>query len=62
MGYYDDNFGEWQGMDEPEMVEFYHKVQRESEEKICRQCDRKVFLRRNYVICGSCADFNERGY
>lgn len=58
-GFYDDNFGHWDNMDDPEMVEFYHKVQRESEWKICKQCEARVFLRRGYVICNSCADQNE---
>jgi hypothetical protein len=59
MGYYDDNFGEWQGMDDPDMVEFYHKVQKESEWKVCAQCGDTVRIRRSYVICGRCADANE---
>ena len=60
-GYHDDNFGNWDGMDEPEMVEFYHQVQRESIRKVCSQCGRTVRLRPQYDICGSCADNNEMG-
>lgn len=60
MDYYDDNFGHWDGMDDPDMVDFYHQVQRESVWKTCRQCGRKVKLRPDYAICNSCADFNEK--
>ncbi len=59
--YYDDNFGHWENMDDPEMVEFYHQVQRESEVKTCQQCGETVRLRRQYVICNDCADRNEGG-
>jgi hypothetical protein len=59
-GYYDDNFGAWEDMNDPEMVDFYHQVQKESEWKTCKQCEERVSLRRNYVICNSCADQNER--
>lgn len=31
--YYDDNFGEWGGMDDPNMAKFYRQVQK----KICPQ-------------------------
>jgi hypothetical protein len=60
--YYDDNFGHWDmsGGDTEEMVAFYHEVQKDSVEKICKQCERRVFLRRSYVICNDCADQNER--
>lgn len=54
--YYDDNYGYWHDMDEPEMVEFYHQVQRESVDKVCERCGREVRLRRDYSICNSCAD------
>ena len=57
--YYDDNFGEWQNMQEEGMVEFYHQVQQESEVKVCKQCGETVRLRRQYVICNDCADANE---
>jgi hypothetical protein len=59
--YYDDNFGHWEDMDDPDMVEFYHKVQRESVEKKCEACGRLVRLRPDYSICNSCADKLERG-
>ena len=59
--YYDDNFGHW-NIESEEDVEFYHQVQRESQLTVCRQCDRKVMLRRGYNLCNSCADAMERGY
>lgn len=61
-GYFDDNFGHWEGMDDPDMVDFYRQVQRESVEKICKQCEQKVRIRPQYSICNSCADMNEKGY
>ena len=60
MPYFDDNFGEWHDMDDEGMVEFYHQVQKESVEKECSQCGRRVRLRPDYAICSSCADQNER--
>ena len=60
MDYYDDNFGHWDGMDDPDMVDFYHQVQKSSVWKTCRQCERKVKLRPDYDLCNSCAEHNER--
>lgn len=57
--YRDDNFGEWENMDDPDIVDFYHKVQAESVEKVCKQCGERVKLRPQYVICNDCADMNE---
>ena len=54
--YYDDNFGHWEDMDDPDMVDFYHQVQKESVKKTCEQCGRTVMLRPDYAICGNCAD------
>ncbi len=62
MNYYDDNFGFWDDMDDPDMVRFYKQVQRESIEKECRDCGRLVRLRPDYSICNSCADRRERGW
>ena len=59
--YNDDNFGEWENMDDPDMVDFYHQVQRENVEKICRGCDRPVMIRPDYAYCNSCADKIEKG-
>jgi len=35
--YFDDNFGTWDGMDEPEMVAFYHQCQRSNVTKVCKR-------------------------
>ena len=43
--YYDDNFGHWDEMDDPDMVDFYRQVQRESIMKECVICGRTVKLR-----------------
>jgi len=61
MSYYDDNFGHWEDMDDPDMIRFYHKVQKESIEKVCQRCGRVVRLRPEYAICNSCASAIERG-
>jgi hypothetical protein len=60
--YYDDNFGHWDGMDDPDMVEYYKQVQRESVRKKCKGCGRTVKIKREYALCNSCADKVERGY
>ena len=59
--YYDDNFGHWHDMDDPDNQEFYRQVQAESVWKTCERCKRRVKLRPNYAICNSCADALERG-
>lgn len=59
--YYDDNFGHWHDMDDPEMREFYFKVQRESVRKKCKGCGRIVKIRKEYAYCNSCADSIEGG-
>lgn len=59
--YYDDNFGTWDGMDEPEMVAFYHQCQRSNVTKVCKRCERTVRIQPQYAICNSCADAIERG-
>ena len=59
--YYDDNFGMWDDMDDPDMVDFYHQVQSENVRKICVDCGRTVMLRPDYECCNSCADRRERG-
>jgi hypothetical protein len=59
--YYDDNFGHWHDMDDPDNQAFYHQVQRESVRKKCQHCGRTVKLRRDYVICNACAEKVEQG-
>lgn len=59
--YYDDNFGHWEDMDDPDNREFYKQVQKESVWKKCQGCGRRVKLRPQYGYCNSCADKRERG-
>lgn len=59
--YIDDNFGVWDDMDDPDNVEFYHQVQKESVVKTCEGCGRKVKLRPDYGYCNSCCEILERG-
>ena len=59
--YYDDNFGHWDDMDDPDMQDFYREVQAESVWKTCQGCGARVKLRPDYGICSSCADAAERG-
>lgn len=58
--FFDDNFGHWDDMDDPDNVDFYFQVQKESVEKECAECGRMVRLRPQYSICNSCADRIER--
>jgi len=59
--YFDDNFGAWDGMEDPEMREFYMKIQNSNVEKKCGRCGRTVMLQPQYAICDSCATAIERG-
>ncbi len=59
--YYDDNYGHWEDMDDPDMQRFYHETQRNNVEKICQGCGRKVKIKPEYAYCNSCADKIERG-
>lgn len=60
--YYDDNFGHWEDMGDPDMVDFYQRVQMTNVEKRCKGCNRKVRIQPDYAYCNSCADKIERGY
>lgn len=60
--YYDDNFGRWDDMDDPDMRDFYRQVQRESVLKTCSICGRKVKLRPDYDKCNSCCERMENGW
>ena len=60
--YYDDNFGCWDGMYDPDMVNFYNQVQSESVEKTCSICGFTVWLRPNYDKCDSCCTKIENGW
>ena len=65
-GYYDDNFGHWDGMepghpDYEDNLEFYKRTQRESVEKKCQGCLRTVRIMPHYAYCDSCATAREQG-
>ena len=59
--YYDDNYGEWHDMDDPDMRDFYREVQKDSVWKKCSICGRRVKIRRSYDKCNSCCERIERG-
>lgn len=60
--YYDDNYGHYEPSDDPDAdAEFYHQTQRASVWKKCKDCGRRVKIRRDYECCNSCADRRERG-
>ena len=61
MAYYDDNFGYWEDMDDPDMVAFYHQTQQSNVEKKCKGCGRMVNIQPQYAYCNGCADKIERG-
>jgi hypothetical protein len=60
--YFDDNFGHWDDMDDPEMQEFYDEVQSTNVLKTCSMCGEKVNIQPQYDKCGSCADKLESGW
>jgi uncharacterized OB-fold protein len=59
--YYDDNYGEWHDMDDPDMRDFYKHVQKTNVKKKCERCGRVVKIQPHYAYCNSCADMIERG-
>jgi len=59
--YYDDNFGHWEDMDDPDNREYYNYVQSASVDKECNGCGRIVRILPNYGYCDTCADARERG-
>jgi hypothetical protein len=61
MSYYDDNFGLWEDMDDPDTREYYNYVQRISVDKECNGCGRIVRILPNYGYCDSCASMRESG-
>ena len=60
--YYDDNFGCWDGMDDPDTMDFYNQVQNESVEKTCSICGFTALLRPHYDKCDSCCTKIENGW
>jgi hypothetical protein len=61
MPHYDDNFGEWDDMDDPDMQDFHDHVQRTNVETECSICGRLVMLQPHYDKCNSCMEAIERG-
>jgi len=61
-GYYDDNYGFWHDMDDPDMREFYFQTQKRSKAKKCQGCGRMVKIKPEYAYCNSCADKIEQGF
>lgn len=59
--YYDDNYGWWDHMDDPDQQAFYRETQKASVWKKCKGCGRRVKIRRDYAYCTRCADTLERG-
>lgn len=59
--YYDDNYGHWHDMDDPDTRAFYHRTQKASRLKTCQGCGRKVRIKPEYAYCNSCADKIENG-
>ena len=59
--YYDDNFGHWDEMENPEMRKFYRSVQDKSVYKICVDCGKRVKILPYYECCDSCANQRENG-
>lgn len=59
--YYDDNYGHWNDMEDPEMRDFYKQVQRTNVKKKCVGCGRTVNIQPHYDICNSCAEKREQG-
>lgn len=58
--YYDDNYG-WYEIESQEDIDFYHQTQKDSVWKKCKNCGKRVRIKRDYAICNSCADKIERG-
>lgn len=61
MSYNDQNFGNWEGMDDPDMRDFYFQVQRDSVEKVCAICGETVRILPQYDKCNACTEQIERG-
>jgi hypothetical protein len=57
---YDDNFGFWH-IDEPEEQAFFDYVQRQSVQRACERCERRVPLMPPKTICASCVTALEYG-
>jgi len=62
MSAYDDNFGEWHDMDDPEVQEFYQQVQQTNVEKQCIICGCTVRIQPHYDKCNACCEKLESGW
>ena len=60
--YVDENFGVWHDMEDEDVINFYHRVQKESKSIQCRTCKYVVKLLPQYDLCNSCAELGEKGY
>ena len=61
MNAHDDNFGHWEGMDDPDTQAFYRQVQATNVEKECQGCGNRVRIQPQYAYCNRCAAAIERG-
>jgi hypothetical protein len=59
--YIDDNFGQWEDMEDEDNQEFYNHIQETNVRKKCQGCGRIVNIQPHYAYCNSCADTIERG-
>lgn len=59
--YYDDSFGFYEDMGDPDVLEFYFMNQRRAVQKKCADCDRIVLLLPKYDCCNDCANRREQG-
>lgn len=59
--FYDDNYGKWEDMNDPEVVDYYRQVQATNITKKCSVCGRRVKIQPRYDKCNRCADMIERG-
>ena len=57
---YEDNFGFWD-IDGQEEQAFFEDVQRQSVQKICDRCERRVQLMPSKTLCASCLTALECG-
>jgi hypothetical protein len=60
--FYDDNYGFWTDMNDPDMRDFYFQTQKQSKRKQCKGCGRMVKIKPEYAYCNSCADRIEQGW
>ena len=61
MNAYDDNYGQWEGMDDPDMQAFFRETQATNVEKECQGCGNMVSIQPNYAYCNTCATKREHG-